>query len=52
MLPYLATRDAHIEAGERIKKCRIKRNQGNPRLKEVRYLGKNNRGGFGSTGEK
>ena len=36
MLPYFATRDAHIEAGDRI----------------VRYLGKNNRGGFGSTGEK
>ena len=52
MLPYFATRDAHIEAGDRIAQFRIQRNQGNPRLKEVRYLGKNNRGGFGSTGEK
>lgn len=52
MLPYFATRDAHIEAGDRIAQFRIQRNQGNPSLKEVRYLGKNNRGGFGSTGEK
>lgn len=52
MMPVLATRNAHIEAGDRIAQFRIQRNQGNPRLKEVRYLGKNNRGGFGSTGEK
>lgn len=52
MLPIFATRDAHIDAGERVAQFRIQRNQGRPRLTEVRYLGKNNRGGFGSTGTK
>lgn len=52
MFPYFATRDAHIDAGDRIAQFRIQRNQGNPRLKEVRYLGKKNRGGLGSTGTK
>lgn len=52
MLPVFATRDAQIEAGERVAQFRIQRNQGRPRLTEVGYLGKNNRGGFGSTGTK
>ena len=52
MMPVFATRNAHIDAGDRIAQFRIQRNQGNPRLKEVRYLGKNNRGGLGSTGTK
>lgn len=52
MMPVFATRNAHIDAGDRIAQFRIQRNQGNPRLKEVRYLGKKNRGGLGSTGTK
>lgn len=52
MLPIFATRDAHIDAGDRVAQFRIQRNQGRPRLTEVGYLGKNNRGGFGSTGTK
>lgn len=52
MLPVFATRDAHIDAGDRVAQFRIQRNQGRPRLTEVSYLGKNNRGGFGSTGTK
>lgn len=51
MMPVFATRDAHIEAGDRVAQFRIQRNQGSPRVKEVRYLGKTNRGGFGSTGK-
>ena len=51
-MPVFATRNAHIDAGDRIAQFRIQRNQGNPRLKEVRYLGKKNRGGLGSTGTK
>lgn len=52
MMPVFATRNAHIDAGDRIAQFRIQRNQGNPRLTEVRYLGKKNRGGLGSTGTK
>lgn len=52
IMPVFATRNAHIDAGDRIAQFRIQRNQGNPRLKEVRYLGKKNRGGLGSTGTK
>lgn len=50
MMPVWATREAEIKAGDRIAQFRIQRNQGNPKVHEVRYLGKTNRGGFGSTG--
>ena len=51
-MPVFATREIDLEAGTRIAQFRIQRTQGNPRLKEVKYLGVANRGGFGSTGTK
>lgn len=51
-MPVWATRPADIKAGDRIAQFRIQRNQGSPRLKEVRYLGNADRGGLGSTGTK
>lgn len=50
MMPVWATRDAEIKAGDRVAQFRIQRNQGSPQVKEVRYLGNTDRGGFGSTG--
>lgn len=49
--PAYATRDTKIEAGDRICQFRISRNM--PKIKFIKYLflGKTNRGGYGSTGK-
>ncbi|MEA4964860.1 MAG: deoxyuridine 5'-triphosphate nucleotidohydrolase [Oscillospiraceae bacterium] len=50
-LPALATRDAVIEAGDRICQFRIVENQPKLRFLECEHLTAADRGGFGSTGK-
>ena len=50
MFPALAFRDTEIKKNDRICQFRIVRKQPPVELKEVKKLGGNDRGGFGSTG--
>ena len=51
-MPVFALRDTKIEVNDRICQFRIQKHQPPIMLKEVEHLGNENRGGFGSTGEK
>lgn len=48
---FYATRDGLIEEGQRLCQFRIIENQPNIHFKEVKHLGNENRGGYGSTGK-
>lgn len=50
--PAYATRETFIPKNTRICQFRIQKHQPAIMLKEVEHLGNENRGGFGSTGEK
>ena len=50
--PAYATRETFIPKNTRICQFRIQKHQPTIMLKEVEHLGNENRGGFGSTGEK
>lgn len=50
--PAYATRETYIPKNTRICQFRIQKHQPPVKLKEVEHLGNENRGGFGSTGEK
>ena len=50
MMPVYATRDAVINKNDRICQFRIMEKQKLVTIKECKYLGGENRGGFGSTG--
>ena len=55
LLPVLAMRDGKVKKGDRIAQFRVMptmKQQGHIQIKEVDSLGNENRGGFGSTGEK
>lgn len=51
-LPVYATRDCHIEVNDRVAQFRIMRHQPVIDFEECVKLGKESRGGFGSTGRK
>ena len=50
MMPVYATRDTFISKNDRICQFRIEKKQPNVRFKNVKTLGCQDRGGFGSTG--
>ena len=52
MFPALATRDVLIEKNSRICQFRVQRKMSNVRFTTVDHLDGDDRGGFGSTGEK
>lgn len=51
MFPAIAIKPTHIPKGTRICQFRIEKNQPQIDIVEVKTLGNNNRGGFGSTGK-
>lgn len=51
-MPVIATRKTVIQAGDRICQFRIQKKMTKPSLKTVSHLSDNDRGGFGSTGDK
>lgn len=50
-MPVLATRDVHINEGDRVCQFRIMEHQPKIVFSEVKSLGEESRGGFGSTGK-
>lgn len=51
MFPAIAIKPTHIPKGTRICQFRIEKNQPHIDIVEVKTLGNNSRGGFGSTGK-
>lgn len=51
-MPVYATREAHIERGERICQFRLMKKMDTVQIVAVDTLGTTSRGGFGSTGQK
>ena len=51
MVPFYATRDTHIDRGDRVAQFRIMKNQPQLIFEQVDHLEGKDRGGFGSTGK-